>query len=55
MAGQVVSIHTARTEGGELEPLSPAELIAGKGIDGDRYCQQAEPTKAAPQHPRAVR
>lgn len=47
MAGQVVSIHIARTEGGELEPLSTAELIAGKGIDGDRYCQQAEPTKAA--------
>ena len=39
MSGTVVEITIAREEGGPLERLGSAELVAGKGIVGDRYFQ----------------
>jgi MOSC domain-containing protein YiiM len=37
MRGSIVSIHIAATEGGELQPLDSADLVAGCGIRGDRH------------------
>jgi MOSC domain-containing protein YiiM len=37
MRGSIVSIHIASEEGGELQPLDRAELVAGCGIRGDRH------------------
>jgi MOSC domain-containing protein YiiM len=37
MRGSIVSIHIASVEGGELQPLDSAELVAGCGIRGDRH------------------
>ena len=39
MTGTVVEINIAREEGGPLQSLGSAELVAGKGIVGDRYFQ----------------
>lgn len=37
MHGSVITIHIASEEGGELQPLDSAELVAGCGIKGDRH------------------
>lgn len=37
MHGSVITIHIAGEEGGELQPLDSAELVAGHGIKGDRH------------------
>ncbi|UCC14279.1 MAG: MOSC domain-containing protein [Gammaproteobacteria bacterium] len=37
MRGSIVSIHIASEEGGVLQPLDRAELVAGCGIRGDRH------------------
>ncbi len=37
MSGRVVSIHVAAREGGELSDPARVELVAGKGLAGDRY------------------
>ena len=37
MHGSVITIHIAAEEGGELQPLDTAELVAGCGIRGDRH------------------
>ena len=39
--GSVLSIHVAAEEGGALEQLDVAELVAGEGIVGDRHRQGA--------------
>lgn len=41
MEGEVVSIHIVAKDGGDLHSLGQVELVAGKGIVGDRhYCKQ---------------
>lgn len=35
--GVVTSIHISGVEGGELRPLTEAEIVAGRGMKGDRY------------------
>lgn len=37
MTGNVVSIHMAREEGGPVESVVRAELVAGAGLRGDRH------------------
>jgi MOSC domain-containing protein YiiM len=37
MHGSIITIHIAAEEGGELQPLDSAELVAGCGIRGDRH------------------
>ena len=37
MHGSIITIHIASEEGGELQPLDSAELVAGCGIRGDRH------------------
>jgi len=37
VAGAIVEINIAETEGGAMESHEGAELVAGKGIVGDRY------------------
>jgi MOSC domain-containing protein YiiM len=38
--GYVFSIHISRAEGGDIQSMREAELIAGEGIRGDRYFQK---------------
>ena len=35
--GTIISIHIAEEDGAALRPLQEAELVAGRGIVGDRY------------------
>lgn len=37
MQGEVVSIHRAAAAGAPLESVAEAVLVAGRGIEGDRY------------------
>lgn len=37
MHGSIITIHIAAEEGGDLQPLDTAELVAGCGIKGDRH------------------
>ena len=37
MHGSIITIQIAAEEGGELQPLDTAELVAGCGIKGDRH------------------
>jgi MOSC domain-containing protein YiiM len=39
MSGKIIAIHVARSEGGSLQSLTEAELVADQGIVGDRYFQ----------------
>jgi len=45
--GKIVSIHIAAQPGGELLPLPAAELVAGRGIVGDRYFDDVPDNLAA--------
>ena len=36
--GTLLHIHVAPAASYEMEPLDEATLIAGRGIEGDRYC-----------------
>ncbi len=36
-AGQLEHIHITAAKRGAMAPLDEARLIAGKGIEGDRY------------------
>jgi MOSC domain-containing protein YiiM len=38
MTGEVLYIHIAPSASMEMEELDEAMLVAGKGIEGDRYC-----------------
>lgn len=40
--GTVISIHITRAEGGDIQSVREAELIAGQGIRGDRYFRKTE-------------
>ena len=40
MSGRVVSIHIAGRAGAPVEAVEAAELLAGRGIRGDRHCGQ---------------
>jgi MOSC domain-containing protein YiiM len=39
--GQLIGIFTASRKGTDLESREQAEVVAGGGLDGDRYCRQA--------------
>jgi MOSC domain-containing protein YiiM len=39
--GAVVSIHLAPSGGAPTKLVSEARALAGKGLEGDRYCNQA--------------
>ncbi len=36
-SGKLLSIHIATAAGAEMQPLEQANLVSGKGIEGDRY------------------
>jgi len=36
--GTVASIHVAKSAGQPMETLPEARAVAGRGLDGDRYC-----------------
>lgn len=39
--GQLVGIFTVSRKGADLESREQAEIVAGAGLSGDRYCRQA--------------
>ena len=41
MTGEVVSIHISESAGKEMTAIEEAELVAGRGIAGDRYYSEA--------------
>ncbi|PZW22520.1 MOSC domain-containing protein [Thermosporothrix hazakensis] len=38
--GTLVSIHIADTAGAPMKPLRSVRAVAGKGLEGDRYCKE---------------
>jgi MOSC domain-containing protein YiiM len=50
-SGTLVSIHIARAAGAPLESLPGAELVAGRGIVGDRYFEGTGAFSPAVQDP----
>jgi MOSC domain-containing protein YiiM len=40
MAGEVVAIHVAAAKGELMQALASVELVAGRGVAGDRYAEQ---------------
>jgi MOSC domain-containing protein YiiM len=37
MQGRIISIHVAKTGGGPMETITHALIVAGRGLQGDRY------------------
>lgn len=46
-AQQVVSIHIAAESGGSLNEIGSAEIVAGRGIVGDRHCHTEDSSSDA--------
>jgi len=52
--GVVLSVHIAEQGGAEMRPLAEARLVAGTGIEGDRYATGRGHYSAKPQPERQV-